>query len=93
MQNPLDGLCVYDIAEHREAREIVRNVERITESMPVRLFVKHRGNMQRLLRAGFQVYRPKKDGESYLLAMPEYMPTNIDNFTPVLLIDNKVVGM
>lgn len=95
MQNPLDGISVYDIEEHREGKLLWKGIEvyQFSCAWGSRLPVKHRGNMRRLLRAGFRVYKPRKAEATYLVAMPDYVLSNPDAFTPVLLDKDQVIGM
>jgi len=95
MQNPLQGLCVHDMGEVLEGQAIFKTFAdyRFCVKKSYRAVIKHEGNMRRLLRGGFRIYRPKNSDEHYLVAMPDYVLSNPDAFTPVLLDKDQVIGM
>ena len=100
--NALDNLSIYDLPEQLEAEELRSHIKaasyRTFLKSSWRYDVKYEGNVRRLLKAGYKVYSPKGEGtcKELLIALPDYdITTNASpgRFTPVLLENNKVIGL
>ena len=98
--NALDNLSVYDLPEQVEAELILKQIKgydyKLELKRSVRFDIKHPGNVRRLLKAGYKVYCPKGEGVSQdmLITVPEFeVATASGRFTPVLLENNRVVGL
>lgn len=100
MSNPLDGLCVYDMAEHVEAECVRKQLAAVCTSnrvlstrSQIRIQMYYKGNVKRVLKAGFKVYKPS--GETgplmYLVTRPDHVLES-QLFTPVILENNNVIG-
>ena len=98
MSNPLDGLCVYDMAEHVEAESVRKQLAAVctvhrglSTRSQIRIQMDHKGNVKRVLKAGFKVYKPSSGEALYLVTKPDHVLES-HLFTPVILENNNVVG-
>lgn len=99
--NALDNLSIYDLPEQIEAEVMLKHMKTWDYKGELksswRYDVKHSGNVRRLLKAGYKVYSPKgpKEGmlNDLLITLPDYDITTAGRFTPVLLENNKVIGL
>lgn len=98
--NALDNLSVYDLPEQMEAEVILKQIRLWDYKGELKRFwrfdVKCPGNVRRLLKAGYKVYSPKGEGTSndLFITLPDYdITTASGRFTPVLLENNKLIGL
>ena len=96
--NALDNLSIYDLPEQMEAEAILKSIKNYKAELKRfwRFDVKCPDNVRRLLRAGYKVYSPKGEGTSkdLFITLPDYdITTASGRFTPVLLENNKVIGL
>lgn len=98
MINPLDNLDVYELEEAFEGESLMKalTTKRYTnefQQVMGPLTILHKGNVRRLIRAGYRMYKRKDSTAIYNAVHPEHREFKSDSFTPVLLENNKLVGL
>ena len=98
--NALDNLSIYDLPEQMEAEYILKSIKTWDYKAELKRYwrfdVKHPGNVRRLLKAGYKVYSPKGEGtiKDLFITLPDFdITTTTGPFSPVLLENNKVIGL
>ena len=97
MKNPLDFIDAYTLSEINEAEHIVKELRPpywdSEKTKSVHVEIRSEGNVRRLLKGGWKVYRQNAVRDRYLLVNPKNANANVEKHSPVILENNKVVGM